>query len=133
VLLADPTAGVIGAAHAGRNGTRDGVVSRCVEQMRTLGADDLTAWLGPHICGACYEVPAELQAEVAAMEPVTAAQTSWGTPSLDIGAGVTAQLGRAGVRVVQVDGCTLESADLYSHRRDASSAGRFAGVIVRHG
>jgi YfiH family protein len=133
VLLADPSAGVIGAAHAGRNGMRDGVVTRCVEAMRELGADDLTAWVGPHICGACYEVPADLQREVAAVEPVSAASTSWDTPSLDIGAGVTAQLERAGVRVVQVDGCTLESPDLYSHRRDGASAGRFAGVIVRHG
>ena len=132
VLLADPTAGVIGAAHAGRNGMRGGVVTRCVERMQALGAGDVTAWVGPHICGACYEVPADLQAEVAAVEPLTAGRTSWGTPSLDIGAGVTAQLERLGVHVVQVAGCTLESPDLYSHRRDASSAGRFAGVIVRH-
>jgi copper oxidase (laccase) domain-containing protein len=69
---------------------------------------------------------------LAAAEPVTEGQTSWGTPSIDIGAGVTAQLERAGVRVVQVAGCTLESPDLYSHRRDGPSAGRFAGVIVRH-
>jgi YfiH family protein len=133
VLLADPGAGVIGAAHAGRNGMRAGVVASCVEAMRALGADDITAWVGPHICGACYEVPADLQADVAAVEPVTAGRTSWGTPALDIGAGVTAQLERAGAHVVQVEGCTLESTDLYSHRRDGASAGRFAGVIVRHG
>ena len=132
VLLADASAGVIGAAHAGRNGMRDGVVTRCVERMRVLGAEDITAWIGPHICGACYEVPADLQQEVAAVEPVSAASTSWGTPSLDIGAGVRAQLERGGVRVVEVAGCTLESPDLYSHRRDGASAGRFAGVIVRH-
>ncbi len=132
VLLADAAAGVIGAAHAGRNGVRDGVVTRCVERMRALGADDLTAWIGPHVCGACYEVPADLQQEVAAVEPVSAATTSWGTPSLDIGAGVRAQLERGGVRVVEAARCTLESPDLYSYRRDGDSAGRFAGVIVRH-
>jgi YfiH family protein len=132
VLLADPSAGVVGAAHAGRNGMRDGVVTGCVEWMRALGAGDITAWVGPHICGACYEVPDEMQQEVAAVEPVSAGRTSWGTSSIDIGAGVTAQLDRAGVRVVQVPGCTMESPDLYSHRRDGASAGRFAGVIVRH-
>jgi polyphenol oxidase len=132
VLLADASAGVIGAAHAGRNGMRDGVVTGCVERMQGLGAGDITAWVGPHICGSCYEVPEEMQRELAAAEPVTEGQTSWGTPSIDIGAGVTAQLERAGVRVVQVAGCTLESPDLYSHRRDGPSAGRFAGVIVRH-
>jgi polyphenol oxidase len=131
VLLADPAAGVIAAAHAGRNGVRDGVVTRCVQRMRDLGADDLTAWVGPHVCGGCYEVPADLRQEVADVEPVTAGSTTWGTPSIDIGAGVSAQLERSGVRVVDVGGCSRESPDLYSHRRDGASAGRFAGVIVR--
>ena len=129
VLLADPDAGVIGAAHAGRKGVAVGVVGACVERMGELGARTMTAWVGPHICGRCYEVPAELQQEVADLEPVTASTTSWGTPALDIGAGVTAQLDRLGVRVHDISGCTLESRDLYSHRRDGARAGRFAGVV----
>ena len=133
ILLADPRAGVIGAAHAGRLGMVGGVATACVEQMRRLGAREITAWVGPHVCGHCYEVPAELREQVAAVEPVTASVTSWGTPALDIGAGVTAQLERAGVAVVDVAPCTLESPDLYSHRRDGADAGRFAGVIVRRG
>jgi hypothetical protein len=132
VLLADVGAGVIGAAHAGRNGVRDGVVGACAERMRAMGALELTAWVGPHICGACYEVPAELQAEVAAAEPATRSTTSWGTPSLDLGAGVVAQLARAGASVVEVSRCTRESPGLYSFRRDGARAGRSAGVIVRH-
>ncbi len=133
VLLADPVVGVIGAAHAGRNGLAEGVVPACVEEMRLLGATHLEAWVGPHICGSCYEVPAELRDEVAAIEPVTATTTSWGTPALDIGAGVTAQLERLGVTVTDVSRCTLESADLYSYRRDGSRSGRLAGVIRRRG
>ncbi len=133
VLLADPGAGVIGAVHAGRNGLAEGVVPACVEAMRLLGATHLEAWVGPHICGRCYEVPAELRDEVAAIEPVTATTTSWGTPALDIGAGVTAQLERLGVTVTDVSRCTLESADLYSYRRDGSRSGRLAGVIRRRG
>ncbi len=129
VLLADPGAGVIGAAHAGRKGVFAGVVGVCVEEMRHLGATDITAWVGPHICGRCYEVPAALRDEIAAVEPVTASTTSWGTPSLDLGAGVAGQLQRLGVRVNDVSRCTLESPDLYSHRRDGPRAGRLAGVI----
>ncbi len=131
VLLADPDAGVIGAAHAGRKGVALGVVGACVEQMGQLGARSISAWVGPHICGRCYEVPAELQQEVADLEPVTASTTSWGTPALDIGAGVTAQLERLGVQVHDASRCTLESPDLYSHRRDGRSAGRLAGLVVR--
>jgi len=129
VLLADPDAGVIGAAHAGRKGVALGVVGACVEQMGQLGARTISAWVGPHICGRCYEVPAELQQEVADLEPVTTSTTTWGTPALDIGAGVTAQLERLDVQVHDTSVCTLESPGLYSHRRDGARAGRFAGLV----
>jgi YfiH family protein len=129
VLLADAEAGVIGAAHAGRPGLALGVVPATVARMRELGAREITAWIGPHVCGACYEVPPEMQAEVAAIEPSAAATTSWGTTSLDIGAGVRAQLDREGVTVVDVSRCTRESPDLYSYRRDRRGAGRTAGLI----
>ncbi|QWF24187.1 peptidoglycan editing factor PgeF [Nocardioides sp. LMS-CY] len=131
VLLADAAAGVVGAAHAGRPGVAAGVVPATVARMRDLGARQITAWVGPHVCGACYEVPADLQADVGAVEPSSVATTSWGTPSLDLGAGVRAQLERAGVRVVDVARCTRESTDLYSYRRDGRSAGRHAGLIRR--
>ncbi len=131
VLLADPEAGVIGAAHAGRNGVVLGVVSACVEEMRLLGARELTAWVGPHICGRCYEVPQTLSDEVSAVEATTSSVTSWGTPALDLGAGVVAQLERLDVRVNDVSRCTYESADLYSYRRDGARSGRLAGLIRR--
>jgi YfiH family protein len=136
VLLADLEdggSGVIGAAHAGRQGLVDGVVVACVDEMRRLGARSIGAWVGPHVCGRCYEVPATLRDEVAAMEPSTASTTSWGTPALDIGAGVVAQLERLGVLVDYVSRCTLESPDLYSYRRDGAGSGRLAGVIRRRG
>jgi polyphenol oxidase len=131
VLLADATAGVIGAAHAGRPGLVAGVVPEVVAAMRRLGAQQISAWIGPHVCGGCYEVPAEMQQAVAAVVPEALATTTWGTPSLDIGAGVRAQLEALEVAVVDVDTCTRESADLYSYRRDGARAGRFAGVIRR--
>ncbi len=131
VLLADADAGVLGAAHAGRPGVAQGVVPATVAAMRDLGARDVTAWIGPHVCGACYEVPADLQSEVAALVPATRATTSWGTPSLDLGTGVRSQLEADGVRVVDAAACTRESPDLYSYRRDGSGSGRLAGVIRR--
>jgi YfiH family protein len=131
VLLADADAGVIGVAHAGRPGLVAGVAPSAVARMRDLGASALTAWLGPHVCGACYEVPAAMQEEVAAVVPQSRATTSWGTPSLDIGAGVRAQLEALDVTVVDVATCTRESPDLYSYRRDGARAGRFAGLIRR--
>lgn len=133
VLLADPAAGVVGAAHSGRAGLVRGVVPATVDRMRQLGATAVEAWIGPSVCGGCYEVPADLQAEVVAAEPAARSTTSWGTPSLDIAAGVRSQLERDGVTVHDVGRCTRESDDLYSYRRDGERAGRQAGVIRLRG
>jgi polyphenol oxidase len=129
VLLADADARVVGAAHCGRPGLAAGVVPATVDRMRDLGARSITAWIGPHVCGACYEVPEQMQAAVGAAVPAIVATTSWGTPSLDLGAGVRAQLVGEGVSVHDVSRCTRESADLYSYRRDGDRAGRLAGLI----
>jgi len=131
VLFADPDAGVIGACHCGRPGIVAGIVPATLAAMRELGASRITAWIGPHVCGRCYEVPQEMQDEVATVEPATRATTSWGTPSLDVGAGVRAQLDREPVEVVDLATCTRESPDLFSYRRDGKRSGRQAGLIRR--
>jgi YfiH family protein len=131
VLLADPVTGHLGAVHAGRNGVLTGVVTVAVDRLRELGATDLRAWIGPHVCGGCYEVPEAMRAEVADVVPATHSVTTWGTPALDLGAGVTAQLAVAGVPSTDVAVCTVEDDRVPSHRRDAERAGRFAGVVWR--
>ena len=130
VLLADPEVGVVGAAHAGRPGLVAGVVPRAVQGMRDLGARRITAWIGPHVCGACYEVPEQLRAEVAAVVPEAFGETSWGTPSVDVGAGVRAQLAAEGIEPVDASRCTIEDHDLYSFRRQGTSSGRLAGLVA---
>ncbi|HNQ08254.1 MAG TPA: peptidoglycan editing factor PgeF [Tetrasphaera sp.] len=130
VLLADAQAGLIGAAHVGRPGLTAGTVAAVVERLRALGAERLDAVVGPAVCGACYEVPADLAAEVTAYVPQAAAVSRDGTPALDIAAGVLAQLAALGIPALRAGGCTRESADQYSYRRDGRT-GRHAGVIVR--
>jgi YfiH family protein len=129
VLFADAQAGVIGAAHAGRNGLAAGVLQATVVALRARGAQSITAWIGPHVCGACYEVPAAMADEIAGRVPGTRATTSWGTPALDLGAGAAQLLAAAGVTVVDASACTLEQPDLHSYRRDGAASGRQAGII----
>jgi YfiH family protein len=129
VLLADPERKVVGAVHAGRPGLVAGVVPAAVAAMRRLGAGDLVAWVGPHVCGSCYEVPVTMRDEVAAAVPEAFAETSWGTPSVDVGAGVVAQLRHAGAAVVDASRCTREDEDLYSYRRQGTESGRLAGLV----
>ncbi|MFI9252246.1 peptidoglycan editing factor PgeF [Streptomyces sp. NPDC053069] len=131
VLLADPVAGVVAAAHAGRPGMVKGVVPAAVRAMAELGAEPgrIVARTGPAVCGRCYEVPEAMRAEVAAVEPAAHAETSWGTPAVDVSAGVHAQLDRLGVcDRAQSPVCTLESDDHFSYRRDRTT-GRLAGYV----
>jgi copper oxidase (laccase) domain-containing protein len=81
------------------------------------------------VCGRCYEVPAQLRAEAAAVAPESATVSWTGTPAIDVAAGVVAQLSAAEVRVTWLPGCAREDRNLYSYRRDGRT-GRFAGVVV---
>ncbi|WP_255952470.1 peptidoglycan editing factor PgeF [Streptomyces odontomachi] len=131
VLLADPVASVAAAVHAGRAGMVAGVVPAAVHAMVERGADParIQARTGPAICGRCYEVPEAMRAEIAAVEPAAGAVTSWGTPAIDVTAGVHAQLERLGVRDRQQSAvCTRESDDHFSYRRDRTT-GRLAGYV----
>lgn len=130
VVLMSQQPPVVAVAHAGRRGLVAGVVPATLRVMARLGATPATttAFLGPSICGACYEVPADLRAAVAAVAPASHAATRMKTPALDVSRGVRAQLQDAGVPAIDVDPrCTRDSPELYSHRRDGRS-GRFAAV-----
>lgn len=127
LVLADPDAGVVAVAHAGRLGLVAGVVPAVVKAMMGLGARAITARVGPSVCGLCYEVPETMRAEVAAVAPEAFAATRQGTPSVDVAAGVQTQLRSAGVVSKRLPECTIEAPGLFSYRRDHTT-GRFAGV-----
>lgn len=63
VLLADPEAGIIGAAHAGWKGALNGIIHSTVVAMQALGAEPrrMVAVVGPCIAQASYEVGADFQ------------------------------------------------------------------------
>jgi YfiH family protein len=131
VLIGDAEAGVVAAVHAGRLGARVGVLPAAIEAMVGVGADParMEALIGPAACGECYEVPAEMQRDVAKHLAGSASRTRKGTPGLDLRAGLWQQLADAGVGKVGLDPrCTIEDRTLFSHRRDGTT-GRLAGVI----
>lgn len=130
-LLVDPAAGVVAAVHSGWLGVRDDVVGAALTAMAGLGADAArtVALLGPSVCGACYPVPRERAEQVARVSPVAVGVSIDGQPTVDVRAAVAERLGAAGLAVSLVGGCTFESADLFSHRRDGLT-GRQGGVIA---
>lgn len=136
VLVGDTPSGgaVLGVAHAGRPGVESGVIDSVVAALRTAGAASIEAWLGPSVCGRCYEVPDGMRAVVARKVPEAFATTSWDTPALDLPAAVLAQLRANGVSAHPSGVCTLEESRYYSHRRsqrDGEAEGRFIGFITR--
>lgn len=132
LLLADPVAGVVAAAHAGRRGLLTGVIESTLAAMRERGAQPgrIRAAIGPSAGACCYEVPEPLRAQSALLLPETWASTRWGTPSLDLPAGCRAVLERAGVTMItQLGVCTIDDQAYYSYRREPVT-GRFAGVVM---
>jgi len=118
VVLRGP--GVVGVAHAGWRGLAGGVVERTVKAMADLGAapSAVAAELGPCIRARCYEFsPDHLDQVAATVGPEVRSTTAWGTPALDVPAGVRAVLARAGVLHVTDQGvCTACSPNHWSHR-----------------
>jgi YfiH family protein len=132
VLLADPVAGVVAAAHAGREGLVAGVLQETVRIMAELGADPArtSAVLGPAACGRCYEVPDAMAEDVGRAVPGSRGRTRRGTSSVDLAAGAEALLQAVGLRDVRrTGGCTIEQPDrFFSYRRDRHT-GRHGGLV----
>lgn len=125
-------AAAVGVAHAGRRGMDLGVVPALVSAVRDLEGlvpSGLRAVLGPSVCPRCYPVPAALRDDVAGRHPAARARTPTGEPSLDVAAGVLAQLERLGVPATRLPGCTVEDPTLYSARRDGAATGRTAALV----
>lgn len=128
VLLVDRVAGVAAAVHAGRPGMMSDIVGHAVDVMSDLGARSISAAVGPSICGRCYEVPEAMRAEAARVSPAAAAVSWQGTPAIDVAAGVVDQLRAKSVAVQWISGCSRESPELFSYRRQHRT-GRYAGVV----
>ena len=128
VCLASRDGRAVAAVHAGRAGLLGGVLPRAIAALGGVTDAPLLAWVGPHIGACCYEVPDAMAADAADRLGTPCTRTTWGTASIDLGAGVLAQLDAAGVAVEVVDDCTLHGTGLHSHRR-GPDAGRQVGVV----
>ena len=118
----------VGAIHVGRAGLVNRIALKAIHTMRSLGSIDIHAILGPSICGACYEVPFEMQQDVMQEHPRAFATTRKGTPGLDLPKALIADLVSVGVSYEASTSCTYEDEMYFSHRRQ-NPTGRFAGVI----
>ncbi|HMB78012.1 MAG TPA: peptidoglycan editing factor PgeF [Kiloniellaceae bacterium] len=125
VLLADPKARVVGAAHAGWKGALGGVLEATVQAMTALGAtaDGIRAGIGPAIGQRSYEVGPEFPAPFLAQCEKNADFFCRGAREghfhFDIKGYVARRLALAGLREIQCLPCDTcaEEARFFSYRR----------------
>jgi YfiH family protein len=119
----------VAAVHVGRKGLLNRVAEKAIDVMREISNAQISAIIGPAICGKCYEVSPEIFSEVTASHPESASQTASNTPSLDLVAALISDLKKLGITDIDNQSrCTLEDQDLYSYRRDGTT-GRQAGLV----
>lgn len=133
ILLADPQAGVVGAAHAGWRGAVDGIIANTVAAMVALGADPtrIVAAIGPTISGPNYEVGDDFRADFLALHPTGSHYFS--TPPgkqvhFDLPAFVIEQLAATGIsQIERIGGCTYAEPTRYFSHRYATHQGTATG------
>lgn len=138
VVLADPTAGVVGAAHAGWRGALLGVIEATIEVMVGLAAEPsrMVAAVGPCIAQRSYEVGPELHADFLAADRASDVhfQRVDGSDRLlfDLEGYVCRRLTRAGIFLVEPLGeDTLGDPDRYfSSRRTRKAGGERFGLLL---
>ncbi|MCS7267147.1 MAG: peptidoglycan editing factor PgeF [Geminicoccaceae bacterium] len=136
VLLADPRAGVVGAAHAGWRGALAGVLEAVVAGMVAAGADpaSIVAVVGPCIGRRSYEVGVEFRQRFVEQDPLSERffleSGEGGRPRFDLEGYCCARLARAGVGRVQAVGrdTAAEPELFFSYRRTTRSGGGPFGV-----
>jgi hypothetical protein len=130
VLLADPMAGVVGAAHAGWRGAVNGVIEAVVQSMVERGATSahMRAAVGPCIAQASYEVGPEFPQPFLKQDPenrrffILSKRT--GHFMFDLPGYVVSRLQRLGIdTAVSVARDTCAEADLFFSYRRTTLAG----------
>lgn len=134
VLLASTDGLIVAAVHAGWRGLAAGVIEETVLQMRSKGAQEITAWLGPAIGPAAFEVGSDVLDAFTQKLP----QLSCHFKSLDGNAKFLADiygLARTTLQNLMIENvsggsyCTFTQDELfYSYRRDGVT-GRMASWI----
>jgi YfiH family protein len=124
ILLADPNARVIGAAHAGWKGALTGIVESTVEAMEKLGADrnGIVAAIGPLIRQPSYEVGGEFVERFIEADAENALffipSTREGHAMFDLAGYIRTRLENAGVLMIDDIGVdTYSDERFFSYRR----------------
>lgn len=137
VLFCDPLSGVIGAAHAGWRGARDGVLEATLAAMIELGArpESTRAVIGPTISQRAYEVGQEFFDSFRDDDPASVRFFANGAPGkyhFDLPGYGLARLRAAGIGQAEWTGhCTYSDAGrFFSYRRSTHAGEQDYGRLI---
>ena len=116
----------VAAVHVGRKGLMNGIARKTIDAMRDLGAEVIHSYIGPSICGGCYEVGPDVFEEVVSKYPTSDSSQRSGKKTLDLVAGLKTDI--KDTVLLDLSSCVLEDKHTFSYRRDGIT-GRQAGVI----
>lgn len=141
VIVVSPS-GRFAVAHAGWRGAVSRIASKAARRLRELDERDLkadapsasgyNAYIGPHICEACFEVGEEVSSRFASEFGPSCVPDA---RHVDLEAAIISDLASAGVpasRVVSSGACTKCSPDeFFSYRASGGVCGRHGAIAYR--
>lgn len=141
LLLADPDAGIIAAAHSGWKGTVGNIAAHTVEAMASLGArpKNIIAITGPCICGECFEVGNEVVEQFINnnLDDNSIIRHRQPRSHINLRQAVNKSLIKAGLlkqNITISHHCSrCEQHDFFSARRLGINSGRTLSLIIRYG
>lgn len=132
VLVAEGPVPSVGVVHAGWRGALPGLPGKTARMLADLAGcapSEILAYIGPHICGRCYEVGEGLAGSFAREYGQAVALGR----NVDLGEVVTTDLLRAGLgagAISRVGECTLENTDRFYSFRASGVTGRHGAFVM---
>lgn len=130
IVLADRDGSLVAGVHGGWRSLAGGIIDATLASLPVGGAE-LVAWIGPGICGRCYQVGDEVRDAFVAIDPelARAFEADGERWRADLKWIAAHQLRTAGVEVFDSRRCTFEESKSFHSFRREGKTGRMATVV----
>jgi len=130
ILFFEPITGIIGVAHAGREGTRLNIVKSAIQKIVELGAkiDSILVEMGPAISQKHYEVTQKIFQQFVLEIGIPQKERK-----LDLKKVIISQLIKEGIpekNIINHKICTFEDENYFSYRRDKTSRRQISFICL---
>ena len=140
IILVDDNKCVSAAIHSGWRGTFDSITYKTIEKMKAeygCNAENIKAYIGPHIRKCCYEVSEELKEKFIEKKKDIDPEILFDNRNLNLEACIEQDLKNAGVKESNINSLNLctyccEDVKLHSYRKSEGSYGRMFAFVILH-